>query len=390
MKKSTIWRVLGIGLLLIAFGIGCGSGDEGPTEPIKVGLLLPLTGPDPAFAVRLRTGIEAAFEERNYEVAGRQVELIVEDAAADPSIGLDKARKLAEGDNVEVVIGPLYSHTAEAVIPYLDEQQIPNLSMMNHNIGLGQYKYFHGVGGVLKDIAYLMGQYAYDELGYRTVTSLGIDYVAGWDFINGFADGFEGRGGKRVQEQWHPFEVFDFAPYMTNLDDADAFAVWSVAPYAWSLVKQAEEFGVDLPMISPLGSGTINEEHLHEMGDAAVGMLGTAWYAPSIDTPENKEWVARIEAKTGEPLYGDAVYVAYRSASVLIDALERSDGNTDPETLNSAIQSTELDTLTGKFRFDPDTQWGRSTFYIFRVDKVDDEYRWIPIDEYPDSYFGRE
>ena len=355
-----------------------------------MGVLVPLTGPDPAFGVRLRTGIEAALEEQNYEVAGRQIELVIEDSAGDPAIGLDKARKLVEGDNVEVVIGPLFSHTAEAVIPYLDEQRIPNLSMMNHNISLGQYEHFHGVGGVLKDIAYLMGQYAYDELGYRTVTSLGVDYVAGWDFINGFVDGFEERGGERVQEQWHPFEVFDFAPYLTNLDDADAFAIWSLAPYSWSLVKQAEEFGVDLPRISPLASGTINEEHLHEMGDAAVGILGTAWYAPSIDTPENKEWVARIEAKTGEPVYGDGVYVAYRSASVLIDALERTNGDTDPETLGNAIQSTELDTLTGKFRFDPDTQWGRSTFYIVRVDKVDDGYRWTPIDEYPDSYFGRE
>ena len=97
MKKGTIWRVLGIGLLLIAFGIGCGSGDEGPTEPIKVGLLLPLTGPDPAFAVRLRTGIEAAFEEQDYEVAGREIELIIEDAAADPAIGLDQSEKIGGG-----------------------------------------------------------------------------------------------------------------------------------------------------------------------------------------------------------------------------------------------------------------------------------------------------
>jgi hypothetical protein len=46
--------------------------------------------------------------------------------------------------------------------------------------------------------------------------------------------------------------------------------------------------------------------------------------------------------------------------------------------------------LTGKFRFDPDTNWGRSTFYVVQVEKVGDEYRWIPIAEYPDSYFGRE
>ena len=387
---GNIWRILAIGLVLVLLGTGCGGGQETPSKPIKIGVLLPLTGPDPVFAIFLKTGIEAAFEEQNYVVAGREVQLVIEDAAADPSIGLDKARKLVEGDKVEVVIGPLYSHTAEGVIPYLDEQQLPNLSMMNHNIGLGQYEYFHGVGGVLKDIAYLMGQYAYDELGYRTVTSLGIDYVAGWDFVNGFADGFEERGGERIQEQWHPFEVFDFAPYLTNLEQADAFAVWSVAPYSWSLVKQAEDFGVDLPMVAPLASGMISEEHLHEVADAGLGIIGTAWYAPAIDTPENKEWVARIEAKMGEPLYGDGVYVAYRSASVLIDALERTEGDTDPETLGTAIQATELDTLTGKFRFDPDTNWGRSTFYVVQVEKVGGEYRWIPIAEYPDSYFGRE
>ena len=68
--------------------------------PIKVGLLYPLTGPMAMTGELMVTASKFGFEEVGYEVAGRKIEIIVEDTAATPSVAIDKAKKLIEFDKV--------------------------------------------------------------------------------------------------------------------------------------------------------------------------------------------------------------------------------------------------------------------------------------------------
>lgn len=67
---------------------------------------------------------------------------------------------------------------------------------------------------------------AYEKLGYRTATTIGADYVAGHDFIGGFVQAFEERGGKVIQQQWYPMGATDFTSYIINLKKADCLVAW--------------------------------------------------------------------------------------------------------------------------------------------------------------------
>jgi len=71
------------------------------------------------------TGIELYLQEIGYQVAGRKIELLVEDDEANPATGLTKTRKLVEKDGVHIMTGGLMASTAYALAPYIDSKEIP-------------------------------------------------------------------------------------------------------------------------------------------------------------------------------------------------------------------------------------------------------------------------
>ncbi|MGH7278994.1 MAG: ABC transporter substrate-binding protein, partial [Candidatus Rokuibacteriota bacterium] len=77
------------------------------TAPFKIGALGPLTGGAAVIGIGEVNGIKLRLKQLNYEIAGRTIELIVEDDAGDPTTGLTKAQKLIERDQVDVFLGPL-------------------------------------------------------------------------------------------------------------------------------------------------------------------------------------------------------------------------------------------------------------------------------------------
>ena len=166
-------------------------------------------------------------------------------------MSLDKVRKLVKATTLTSSLAPYSPTQPRATAPYLAEQKIPNISIYQHPADITKHPYIYAAGGTLKDPTYVLGQYIYDELGYRSITPLGIDYVAGWDFVGGVVQGFQDRGGQLVQQQWHPFGTFDFAPFLTTLEEADAIVLWPLADAAPVLLRQLKEFGVDMPWWLP-------------------------------------------------------------------------------------------------------------------------------------------
>ena len=97
----------------------------GFTAPIKVGFLGPLSGPYVQNGRDILNGFLLALDEIGYRAGGRPIELIVEDDEAIPAVGLTKARKLVERDNVHLMAGALLSSTGYALAPYIDSMRVP-------------------------------------------------------------------------------------------------------------------------------------------------------------------------------------------------------------------------------------------------------------------------
>ena len=95
-------------------------------EPVKIGMVDPLTGVLSALAQSEVDGAKYAEAEINKKggILGRQVELLVEDSANDVGTGVQKTRKLIDRDNVDVIFGDVNSGIAYAMSQVTNEKKV--------------------------------------------------------------------------------------------------------------------------------------------------------------------------------------------------------------------------------------------------------------------------
>src|SRR5579859_6281544 len=95
--------------------------------PIKIGFLYPQSGPLAANGKDMANGMALFLEERKNSIAGREVQLLVEDSEGKPATGLTKTRSLVEGQGINVLVGPLSAAVGYAIAPYLTEKKVATL-----------------------------------------------------------------------------------------------------------------------------------------------------------------------------------------------------------------------------------------------------------------------
>lgn len=93
-------------------------------EPIKIGVILPLTGPSAAIGQEDLKGIQFALEEAGNSIGGRPVQLVVADDQNSPNVGLTEARRLVENEKVSAVLGSLNSAVALAIHAYTTRSKL--------------------------------------------------------------------------------------------------------------------------------------------------------------------------------------------------------------------------------------------------------------------------
>ena len=100
MKQKKSLVMFGIGILilsLLAVPRAMVWAQKAQEKPIRLGVLVDFTGPMAFSGQPVLDGVKMRLEEANYKVAGRTIELVVEDAATDASIALEKAKKWLKG-----------------------------------------------------------------------------------------------------------------------------------------------------------------------------------------------------------------------------------------------------------------------------------------------------
>src|SRR5262249_9848058 len=161
-----------------------------PPAPVKIGMLVPLTG------VFTRNGREAVdgtrlyFEEIGWKVSGRPIELLVEDYEGKPDVGLTKARKLGERDGVHMLKGIVSSAVGLAVAGYAKEKKMPVVVSADFGVSsltvpgplLNPYIFRWSQSGTGPGQA--AADWAYKNAGWRKVVTIGSDYGGGLE-VNG-------------------------------------------------------------------------------------------------------------------------------------------------------------------------------------------------------------
>src|SRR6266481_645732 len=360
---------------------------EAQKGPIKVGFMSSLTGPLSPNGKDMLNSFELFLEEQGGKLAGREVKLITEDDAGNPATGLTKLRGMAEGQEIQILVGPLSAAVGYAIRDYIDSKKLPAIFPIVSGEDITQRKrtpYIVRTGWSSAQPSHPFGKWVYDNLKYRRIAMIGYDFAFGWEVASGFQRTFEESGGQIVQKLWPPLFTADFGPYIAQLKrDVDAvYAVFSGAD-ALRFAKQYEEAGLKarLPLI---GNGTFTDEHvLRTMGDEVLGVITAHQYSAALQTPANRKFVAAYEAKFRQvpSYYSEGTYVA---GIALKAALEATGGDIENvDKFLGALRRADLsDAPRGAVRFD---DFGNpiQNVYVRKVERVNGRLQNTVIHTFP-------
>jgi branched-chain amino acid transport system substrate-binding protein len=355
--------------------------------PVKVGLLIPQTGPLAANGKDMENGFRLFLEQHGNRLGGREVNLVVEDDAGVPATGLTKTRSMVESQGVRVLVGPLSAAVGYAVAPYINEKKLPALFPIVSSEDLTQRKrsrYIVRVGWSSAQPSHPFGKYAHDVLHYKRIAMIGYDFAFGWEVAAGFHRTFEEAGGQIVQKLWSPLGTADYGPYLAQLRrDVDAiYAIFSGAD-ALRFMKQYADAGLKgrIPLI---GGGTFTDEHvLRTMGDEAMGVVTCLHYSAALDNPANKKFAQAYEAKFGQvpSYYSEGSYVAGLALAQAMDAVQGDAENV--EKLIDALRKVDLsETPRGPVKLD---SYGNpvENEYVRKVERVNGRLQNTVIATFP-------
>ena len=270
-------------------------------EPLRIGFLTVLTGPLAAGGKQQQEGAALFLDERKGVIAGRKVELITQDTAGNPALAKTKTQELVERDNVAVMIGPLATNEALAMDEYVRNAKVPLITTTSAaTVDLKSRTpnpYVLHAFGTAPQVTYPLGDYAAKTLGYKKMAIVAEDFTYGHEGAGGFQLAFEAAGGKIVQKLWPPLNAPEYGAYLASIKpDVDAIYTGFAGSNPLRFLKAFAEFGLK-GKIAVLGNTTMTDEGiLKVMGDEAVGVYSAGWYAAGLDTPDNKAFVAGINA----------------------------------------------------------------------------------------------
>ena len=363
------------------------AGDAAAQGPMRIGFLAPLSGAIAAAGRDMYSGCELFWQESGWRLAGRKLEVILEDNEGLPATALTKLRKLVESDQVHMVAGVILSNVAYALVPYIEAQGIPTLYPINSADDLTQRKrptWLIRTGFSAGGNMHPFGEYAAKVLGYRKVVTIGLDYAFGWETVGGFHKSFEDNGGQIVQKLWVPLNVQDYGPYLAQVrKDADAVFVNALGRWTLLFAKEYAASGLRnrLPLIA---GGTYTDEHiLPQLGDESLGVVSAHHYSASLDTPANRRFRAAFEkAYNRTPsFYSENCYTGAR---IIGEAVRAIGGRVeDRAALMAALRRVEIqDAPRGPVKMDP---YGNPTqnIYVRKVERVGGRLQNTVIHTYP-------
>jgi branched-chain amino acid transport system substrate-binding protein len=377
---------------LTAAGVGSAPWRSAQAQagPIKIGLLAPLTGVVASGGKEMVEGVQFYLEQVKNEIAGRKVELVIEDDASNPDTALQKARRLVEQGNCHMLIGNLLANTGLAVANYVKGTGTPYFIPIIAADDLTQRQRIKNVirvaGYSASEFTHPLGDWALKQ-GYKKIATVSQDYTFGHEQCGGLSQVFTEGGGQIVQQFWHPLNTADFSPYLGQLADlnVDAVFMMETGADATRFIQQYASFGLKAktPLMAAM-NGT-DQSVIRTLGEECEAIISPAHFAEGSDNPVTQKFVRDYEAKYGKipSLYG---FSMYSGVMWIAAALNKMGGKVeDREAFIDTVLKTELDgsPLGKAVKLDA---YGNPIYdvYIRKVVKRADGKFWnVPLTSYP-------
>jgi len=361
-------KLAGSKLALLAVLLSIAAGQAAAQEKIKIGVIVTLSGPAAALGAQVRDGFALGVKDLGGKMAGRDVEVVVVDDELKPDGAVSKVKGLLERDKVDFVVGPIFSNILQAIHkPVTDTKTF----LISPNAGPSSYAgkecspFFYVTSYQNDQVHQVLGKVAQDR-GYKRVYLLVPNYQAGKDSAAGFKIDYK---GEIVEESYLPLNTTDFQVELTRIASAKPDALFTFMPggLGVGLVKQYRQAGL-ADRIPVLSAFTVDESTLPAQQDAAVGMFGGANWAPNMDNPQNKKFVAGFEGAYNI-VPGTYAMQGYDTALLIDSAVRALKGDlSNKDAVSAALKKADFTSLRGDFKFNVNG-YPIQNFYLTKVAK---------------------
>ncbi len=355
-SNRTLWITLVVAVVAIVVVLALtGVFKKGGAQEVKIGIVVPLTGPVAVYGEGVRDGALLAIDEINAAggVNGIKLVPVVEDNKADGAETSNAMNKLITRDKVAAIIGPVISATANVAGPIAVRERIPMITPTATAIEVtdaGEYVsrtcFLDSYQGSV------MAIFCREELKAEKaaiIFDVANDYSIGLKDV--FAATFAELGGEVVEIVSYTGGDTDFNAQLTRIKAANPDVIYLPAYYSDDVLflRQARNLGITATFTG--ADGWDAQELIDGAGELAEGCYFTTHYTPTDPSEGVQNFLANYQKKYGKfPIVLAAL--GYDAAKMLADAIERAD-SVDPDKIKDAINSTkDFPGITGMITLD--------------------------------------
>jgi len=362
-----------IGFIALGLMFSLNSCGKKETGPIKIGVLLPLTGHQANFGEMEKNSYELAKAEINAAggINGRQLEFVYEDDTGKPDVGRAGAEKLINVDKVPMIAGGYSSSVTFAAAAVAQQYRTPFLvntgsvdkitqpEAFNLTVNDGDKFYIYRMNPPVSEYASGLESLLSEVVKPASVYIIHENTAFGTKGAKSFAKTAKKLGIEVKGMEQYSAGTVDFKPLLLNAKKANPDMVYMISYVmdAALLMKQAREINFTTPKLF-VGAGAgftmpAFKENASKASDRVVS--ATLWHQ-TLPIKGAKDYFDNYVKKYGGdgPDYHGAE--AYSAAYVVANVLERCKGDFSKENIKKALDETDMMTVFGPVKF---TSYGK-------------------------------
>lgn len=351
-------------------------------DPIRIGSVLSVTGPASFLGDPQKRTIEMLAEQINAKggIDGRKIELVIYDDGGDANTARTFATRLVEQDKVQALVGGSTTGTTMAMIPVLEDAEIPFMSMAGaiqvvQPVKKWVFKTPH------TDI--MACEKIFTDLNARKISTIAL--VSATD---GFGRSMRDQcvavapkyGIKIVHEESFGPRDTDMTPQLTNVrskSDVQAVVVPGIGQAPAIMVRNYKQLNITLPLY--VSHGVASKEFIALSGGsegvrlpAPALLLGEKLASDDVQRPAVVAYNTAYEKQTGQPVsaFGGFMHDGFM---MVVEAM-RGAKSSDPKKVRDRLEATQKYVgVNGVYTMSPTDHMGLdlSGFRIVQITKGD-------------------
>jgi branched-chain amino acid transport system substrate-binding protein len=392
LKVVSVARVFAALVLTLA---ACDSEDQSPadsstTQPIKVGVIAPFSGPFADYGKNMENGMRTYLAMHGDTHAGKKIEILLRDTTGpSPEVAKRLAQELLARDKVDFLAGFGLTPNAMAVAPIVSQARKPMIVMNAATSAITtKSPYIARFSMTLPQVTVPLAEWAFEN-EIKRVYSLVADYAPGIDAEEAFKKAFSAKGGKVVDAVRVPLKNPEFAPYLQRIKDSKPEAVFIFLPageQGIAFMKAFNERRLAEAGIQLIATGDLTDDHvLHAMGEPTLGVITTHHYSAAHDSPENKAFVGAYEKVSGGKRPNFMAVAGYDGMAAIARVVKKLEGKIDGDKAMQVLKGMKLASPRGPITIDPKTRDIVQTVYVRRVKKLGNQLYNVEFSEFANA-----